>query len=174
MAQAANPNFDPVHLAAPDPRADGEVRHVTLHATHVQIRRHMAGIAMKIAIPTPIYHGVLLSLEPMADMQCLYRVSLIHGDAELDVVLAEGGEAGPIQEAWTQWSLKLGLPRLVERSVGEYTRLDNPPIDALDTDSPGHSRRKRILLARRSRFARRRKTGQTPLVPETLRRLNHH
>lgn len=174
MAQAANPNFEPVHLAAADPRADDAIRHVTLHATHVQIRRHMAGIAMQIAIPTPIYHGVLLSLEPMADLQCLYRVTLIHGDTELDVVLTEGCEAAPIQDAWTQWSLKLGLPRLVERSVGEYTRLDNPPIDALDAQTPGHLRRKRILLTRRSRFARRRKTGQIPLVPEALRKLSQH
>jgi len=54
-----------------DCRADGGQRDVTLTRHCVIIRRRIAGMGMKIDVPTRAYRGVVLSLEQSARGACI-------------------------------------------------------------------------------------------------------
>ena len=148
---------------AADARADGLQRKVTIEDGHVRIARCYKGIAMQIGVPVRLYRGVLLSLEPSVRGGGVYRVSLLHADPDLSIVLEETSAAGPAPDVWQSWSRELGLPRLVEREAGEVEVFEKP-ARAPRSDA----RRCRPLRSRRGRFAMRRKPGIEARMEESF------
>ena len=139
---------------AADARADGLQRKVTIEGGQVRIARRYKGMAMQIGVPLRLYRGVLLSLEPSLRGGGIYRVSLLHADPDLSIVLEEVSATGPAPEIWHVWSRELDLPRLVEREAGEVELFDAPALHKRPV-----ARRCRPLRSRRGRFAMRRKPG---------------
>jgi hypothetical protein len=139
-----------------DARADGGRRLVTFDARRIVIERSLRGIAMRIGVPANAYAGVVLSLDAAPNGERLYRVSLLHADAELAIVLQEGGEE--VLEAWKGFASFFALPRLVARHDGRLEPVAEPVRIAHGPSiAPRH--RGSLTSGRRGRFARRRRMG---------------
>jgi hypothetical protein len=99
-------------LTQRDRRADGGARHVRVTRGDILIARRFDGIEMMIAAPVEAYRGVgLVTLsDPQGDI--LYRVILVHRDADLDIVLGETRDTAEAQDDWRAWAAWFGLTRL--------------------------------------------------------------
>lgn len=152
-----------------DSRADGGQRDVTLTRHRVTIRRAIAGMGMKIDVPTGAYRGVVLSLEQAARGRLHYRVTLRHDDPDLSVILTEAFDETEILKDWRDWASFLTQSPLVERDSGALVG-----VDGVENEAPAHAaaeeaftgsfqRRRGAPAAARSRgrFARRRHVGGT-------------
>jgi hypothetical protein len=141
-----------------DARADGGRRSVTIEARRIVIERSVRGVAMRIGVPAKAYAGVVLAIDSAPGGARLYRVSLVHADADLAIPLYEGGEDAA-RDAWTSFARFLDLPRFVTRHDGCL----DPVAEPLRVESgPSVSPRGRGSLTsrRRGRFARRRARGR--------------
>ena len=140
-----------------DSRADGGQRDVTLTSHRVTIRRQVAGMGMKIDVPTRAYRGVVLSLEQSARGRLHYRVTLRHSDPDLSVILTEAFDESEILKDWRDWASFLTQSPLVERDTGALVGADDC---APAKSSPSLRRRGAPASARsRGRFVRRRHIG---------------
>jgi hypothetical protein len=140
-----------------DSRADGGQRDVTLTSHRVTIRRQVAGMGMKIDVPTRAYRGVVLSLEESARGRLHYRVTLRHADPDLSVILTEAFDESEILKDWRDWASFLTQSPLVERDTGALVGADDC---APAKSSPSLRRRGAPASARsRGRFVRRRHVG---------------
>lgn len=145
MSQTAKEMFE-VTRHAVDPRADGARRTVCVSATRVTIERVLQGVRMKVGVPVAAYSGLVFAVRPPTGQATL---TLCHEDAELDVTL-DSGEAIALARKARAWSHVLGQPVRVEEACVAMGRPQPRRSEALKTAAkPG----------RRSRFARRRKTG---------------
>lgn len=140
-----------------DRRADGNLRRVRVEADHVAITRRYKGIAMRLAVPVAAFRGIALSVHSGMAGAPFYEVTLLHDDADLSVVLAQAANDQHIAASWQGWSAFFAMPRLVERRPGVFERFEEGP-----EASAGTARRRCSLTRqRRSRFAARRKPGQS-------------
>ena len=153
--------------AAPDRRATGDERRVTIERGRIVIARSVLNITMKIAVPAAAYRGVALAVEELADGGAAYVVDLVHADADLSVRLTQSQCDETAISAWRRWTEYFGLRPLLERRPGVLS-----PVEA---DAAGrcaaaaHLRLRRgALKARRSRFALRRKTGFAVVASQRL------
>jgi len=152
-----------------DCRADGGQRDVTLTRHCVIIRRRIAGMGMKIDVPTRAYRGVVLSLEQSARGRLHYRVTLRHADPDLSVILTEAFDESEILKDWRDWASFLTQSPLVERDSGALVGVDDveaqEPAQApvAETFTGSFQRRRGAPVAARSRgrFVRRRQVGGT-------------
>lgn len=145
-----------------DCRAEGGRRDVTLTPECVTISRRFAGVRMRIAVPTRIYQGVVLSLVPTASGRLVHKIVLRHRDIELDVELTETFDESEALVMWRGWGRYLGQPIFIERAGGELERCFDAQGAAAPTAIP---RRFGKQTARsRGRFARRREV--TSLDPQ--------
>jgi hypothetical protein len=146
-----------------DARADGGQRDVTLTRHAVTIRRRIAGMGMKIDVPTRAYRGVVLSLEESARGRLHYRVTLRHADPDLSVILTEAFDESEILKDWRDWASFLTQSPLVERDTGALVGADDVEGDAPAADQfTGSFQRRRGAPASarsRGRFVRRRHVG---------------
>ena len=150
-----------------DARADGGQRDVTLTRHRVTIRRRIAGMGMKIDVPTCAYRGVVLSLEQAARGRLHYRVTLRHADPDLSVILTEAFDESEILKDWRDWASFLTQSPLVERDSGALVGVDDveaqEPAQAsvAETFTGSFQRRRGAPAAARSRgrFVRRRHIG---------------
>jgi hypothetical protein len=141
-----------------DSRADGGQRDVTLTSHRVTIRRQVAGMGMKIDVPTRAYRGVVLSLEQSARGRLHYRVTLRHSDPDLSVILTEAFDESEILKDWRDWASFLTQSPLVERDSGALVSAND--CEPAKTSAPGQRRRGAPASARsRGRFVRRRHIG---------------
>jgi hypothetical protein len=140
-----------------DARADGGRRRVTIEARRILIERSVRGVAMRIGVPAKAYAGVVLAIDAAPGGARLYRVALVHADADLAIPLYEGGEDAA-RQAWASFARFLDLPRFVARHDGCL----DPVAEPLRVESgPSVSPRCRgsLTRGRRGRFARRRAPG---------------
>ncbi|MGD1014987.1 MAG: DUF6101 family protein [Roseiarcus sp.] len=151
--------FAPRQFAAPDARADGRRRLVRLDAETVVIARVVAGVPMKVAIPTRAYCGVVLRLSSVRDDGFSYEIRLAHADPDLCVTLAEADDDWDINAEWRLWARALGLPTLVERLEGR-AEPDRPMLGKVAARRPAPRRRGKTMASRRPRFLTRRKVGR--------------
>jgi hypothetical protein len=154
--------FEPRRFAAPDPRADGRRRFVRLDGDQVAINRVVAGISMRVTVPTSAYRGVALRVVDARDDGFAYEIRLVHADPDLSVALAETSDDSDIQAEWRLWARVLGLPALVERAEG----CDEPDEQLLGRVAirPSTPRRRgKTILSRRPRFLARRRLGRPEL-----------
>lgn len=135
-----------------DPRADGRSRKVWLSREHIVIDRRFAGIDMRVQVPVSAYLGVALSLVTQSDGAVTYRLSLIHGDADLSAVLLETADDSEIVAQWRACARDLALTALVETEPGRFERADG--VRHLP-----QRRRNASLTRRRPRFLTRRRMG---------------
>ena len=141
MNQTAAEHFE-ITRHAVDPRADGARRVVSVNATRVTIERVLQGVRMKVGVPVAAYHGLVFAVRQPSGHATL---TLRHEDAELDVTL-DSGEAIALARKARAWSHVLGQPVRIEEACV-----------AMGAAHPRHG--KAMKPGRRSRFARRRKTG---------------
>lgn len=136
-----------------DARADEGKRLVRLTRGYIRISRRLAGISMTIVVPVTTYRGVALAVETTRAGGAAYRLSLTHGDPDLDVVLAETSDADAAAADWKFWASVLALPRLYKATGGME------PVDRARRTGPFKRPRNASVAKRRPRFLTRRKTG---------------
>lgn len=141
---------------APDARADGRKRTVSLTRDLIVIARQRQGVSMRIALRPQAYAGVLLRFARTDGGGFGYEVSLLHRDPDLAVALARFDDEAEALRAWKAWARFVGAPALVERVAGEYQRAQ---IGAAPSGPFGH-RRVGGVGARRPRFLAARKLGR--------------
>jgi hypothetical protein len=107
-----------VRLVAADPRADNGQREISISAEAVAIERRVSGVRMHVFVPAPSFRGVALSVS-QGPRGFVYRVALVHADADLDIVLAETPNEADIGREWLAWADYFGLPRLIRNAGGE-------------------------------------------------------
>ena len=112
MKTSQEPGVGERLLTQRDRRADGGARQVRVTRGDILIARRFGGIEMMIAAPIKAYRGV--GLVTLSDSQgdILYRVILVHRDADLDIVLCETRDTAEAQDDWRAWAAWFGLTRL--------------------------------------------------------------
>ena len=146
-------------LTMSDARAEHGERRVLVERERISIARRFKGVAMKLKVPTAAFRGVALSLLPARSGGSFYQVSLVHSDAELNVVLEEAGDDRTIVADWNRWSQYFAITRLVERSPGQFEAMDRK-VGALAAGGTCEARRTSLTRQRRGKFLARRKTGE--------------
>ena len=141
MSQAALDTFS-ITRQAVDPRADGASRTVHLSATAVTIERAFQGVRMRLGVPVSAYRDLVMSLRASSGQATL---KLRHSDSDLDVVIGSG-DAIEVAKAARAWSAFVGKAVAIEDA-------------GINIGRPHARQRKRVKAARRSRFARNRKSG---------------
>ena len=91
----------------------------------ILIARRFGGVAMMIAAPVEAYRGVGLDAQTDANGDVLYRLMLVHRDADLDIVLAETHGSNEAQAQWMEWSMWFDLTRLAIKD-DEWMALETP------------------------------------------------
>ncbi len=160
----AQPMPSRLPVQAPDRRADGHARSVSLSRDTVRIDRTVRGIAMRVAVPVSAYEGVALTLDADAHGALAYRLQLIHADRDLSVALEEAPDDHDIVADWRLWSRFFRLPALVERQPGAIEQAE-PALGALLLGRATPDRRVK-RSKRRPRFLQRRKMGRLGETPE--------
>jgi len=143
---ASSGSFD---ASAPDARADGGIRHIRMSLRGIAIERQVAGVKMHLMVPIHSYEGVVLT----CDEQRLYRIALVHQDAELTIELHEAAESPAILTIWRSWADFFAKPALYRES----------PVAQKDLSSMAWAppRRRGLRLdERRPRFLKRRRCGR--------------
>ena len=143
----------------PDARAEKGERRVTVVRDLVCIKRRYAGMAMRLNVPASAYRGVALSLLPTRTGGSFYRISLVHADADLTIVLGEALDDREIVADWNRWSQYFAKSRLVERAPGKFEEMEHN-CGGIARGEAIEPRRTRVTRQRRGRFLARRKPGQ--------------
>ncbi|HUZ67563.1 MAG TPA: DUF6101 family protein [Beijerinckiaceae bacterium] len=151
-------------LVTSDPRAEDAKRMVRFGRSCVTISRRLAGMRMRIRVPTSLYRGVVLEKNG-GEAAPLYRLRLDHPDADLCVPLFEAGDSVEIIAEWTAWADFFDLPRLLGTAAGSCAAFDAKIGSvALGAARPDR-KRGRAVVTRRARFLTRRKMGVSPSAP---------
>ena len=87
MQAPAFGSSETLNWEAPDPRADGRRRGISLSKSLIVIARKREGVAMRITIRPNMFRGVLLRL-CRGDDGVVYEVKLVHADPDLSISLA--------------------------------------------------------------------------------------
>ena len=159
MQAPAFGSSDTLTWEAPDPRADGRRRGISLSRSLIVIARKREGVAMRITMRPNMFRGVLLRLGS-GDDGVVYEVKFVHADPDLSITLASMTDAAEAERAWKAWARFVGARALVERVEGELRRGSPRPY------VPGNIRAAAGAGAgaRRPRFLVRRKTGRRELM----------
>ena len=112
-------------LTQRDRRADGGARHVRVTRGDILIARRFGGVEMMIAAPVEAYRGVSLVDATDASGEILYRVMLVHRDADLDIFLGDFRDRAEGLAAWSDWAAWFDLTRLAMRN-GEWVSVEAP------------------------------------------------
>lgn len=154
MVPVANDSTAFVRIAT-DMRADGYERQVALGRDKIEIARRMRGIDMRLSVPVSAYQGVVLGLLE-GRQGTIYRVSLLHADPDLTVVLDESYAESDISAQWRSWASYFSSPALIEHEPGVYAEAG---LAIAGVYGPSPRRRNATLTRRRPRFLARRRKG---------------
>jgi hypothetical protein len=150
----------PIVMRAPDERAEGSVRLVTLSPAEIAIERVVAGMSMALRIPSALYEGVALDVSATGrGAGIVLKVRLAHRDPELDVVLFQAADDGDVTAEWQYWADYFGLPLLIAELDGSVTQ-PFPTLGALYVGEPRPRRMPAHIAKRRPRFLTRRRVGR--------------
>jgi hypothetical protein len=144
-------------IVANDPRADSGQREIAVTADSIAIDRCVAGVRMRLSLPTRSFRGVALALQQGA-RGLFYRVALVHADPDLDVALAEADNERDAARDWLAWAQFFRLPRLT-RGVRGGDAVVESRFGAIKAGAVQPRRRGWPLKARRSAISARRKAG---------------
>lgn len=141
-------------LTQRDRRADGGARQVRLKRGDILIARRFGGVSMMIAAPVKAYRGVGLVAFDDLQSDILYRLALIHRDADLDIVLGEFRDGAEAQAVWSEWAAWFGLSQLALQGA-DWVRIEAPA----GVRSGARRRHPSMIGRRRPAFLARRTTG---------------
>lgn len=120
------------------------------------VRRDLHGIAATLDVPVSAYRGIAVRMFAEAEDSLRVVVELMHADPGLSLPLVVAGEAEEAAADWIAWGRALNLPLLFIESDGTVSY----PAGAGAVAALADQRRGgKPFRGRRSRFARRRKTG---------------
>jgi hypothetical protein len=94
----------------------------------------------------------------------LFRICLVHADAELSVVLHETPDDADLVAQWRAMATRLRLPRLAETGDGVFEAVDIRLGDLTLGPAATGRRRGAVAIRRRPRFLVRRRVGQRRLM----------
>lgn len=137
--------------SAADARTDSGTRQISITARRIEIERHVAGIAMRLAVPIRAYEGVLLACDEKAEPR-LYRISLVHADPDLSIELHRAADSPGILALWRDWAEFFGKPALYGEEGSQSRR-------HCTLSRPRPRRRGDQIAKRRPRFLKRRRAG---------------
>jgi len=126
----------------------------------VTVRRQLdkSGVAVKVKVPVDEFYGVAVSTSISEDGELMSAIELVHADPDLNYrVFEELGNTSVVAE-WQNWGKKLRLPLYIRAGDGALI----PYSQHVDGVLVGRQTGRRMLAPeaeRRTRFARRRKTG---------------
>ncbi len=112
-------------LTQRDRRADGGARRVRVTRCDIFIARRFGGVAMMISSPVEAYRGVSLVAATDAQGDTLYRLALVHRDADLDIFLGDFRDGADAQASWSDWAAWFDLARLAMHD-GEWVSVEAP------------------------------------------------
>jgi hypothetical protein len=151
----------PHSVRAHDMRADGGERAIDIDRYRIVVRRAVAGIRMRLAVPVTDFDGVALELRAAGDdAPPTVALTLAHRDRALSVTLAEADTADDMLADWQAWGRVFGRPLLVADSDGRL-RQPVPHLGALRVARAWPRRRRRSPhKARRPAALMRRKAAK--------------
>jgi len=120
------------------------------------VRRNLRGVIATLDVPVSAYRGVAVRMSAEGDQGNLRVVlELMHGDPTLSLALAVAGEPEDVAADWVAWGRALALPLLFVEQDGTVSTPGGGVAGVGLTPRRGGV----PFRGRRSRFARRRKTG---------------
>lgn len=119
------------------------------------VRRDLHGIAATLDVPVTAYRGIAVRMFAEGEDSLRVVVELMHRDPALTLPLMVADDAEEAAADWIAWGRALGLPLLFVEQDGTVSS----PAGESDTTAIAARRAGRPFRGRRSRFARRRKTG---------------
>ncbi|MDC7784528.1 DUF6101 family protein [Rhodoplanes sp. TEM] len=160
----------PVRFRTTDEAADTRERTVELGRDTMVLRRAVAGMRMKVAVPVASFLGVALRVVPPDDTgEGSVAVVLEHRDPGLTVPLFVADDGTDAVAEWQLWANVLGLPLLVAETDGTLrepfarlggVRLGTPQV---------RRRRSSPVKRRRASILMRRKPGRLPVAPHVYK-----
>jgi hypothetical protein len=141
---------------------------VILDREQAVIRQMRGGMPTMVTLPIAQFIGVAARFEPQSDGRVRTTIELAHEDPGLSLPVASDFDADAMADDWEEWSEVLGLPLLLPATGDGSWR--NVSADAEPegegeeiTAAPAPRRARGFTSQRRTRFARRRKTGRPAL-----------
>jgi hypothetical protein len=141
---------------------------VILDREQAVIRQTRGGVPTMVTLPISQFRGVAARFEPQSDGRVRTTIELAHEDPALSLPVASDFDADAMADDWEEWGEVLGLPLLLPvagdgswRDVSANAEAEAEEEELAEAPSP---RRVRTFTSqRRTRFARRRKTGRPQL-----------
>ncbi|RAI38149.1 DUF6101 family protein [Rhodoplanes roseus] len=160
----------PVRFRTADTAADTRERIVELDRDQVVVRRAVAGMRMKVALPVASFLGVALRVVPPDDTsEGSVAVVLEHRDQALTVPLFVADDGTDAVAEWQLWANVLGLPLLVAEPDGTL-REPFARLGAVRVAVPQLRRRRSSpVKRRRASILMRRKPGRLPPAPHVFK-----
>lgn len=150
-------------LVLADPRADDRRRSLELTPSRIVIDRRVGAVAMRLSLAPAAFRGVGLKVVEL-DGALAYEIALVHRDGDLDAPLTLCAAMAEAMDEWRQWARWFALPQLVESAPGVYASREE-----IVAARPRPRRRHHVLARRRTRFALRRRPGETTRMQTTHR-----
>lgn len=108
----------PALILAHDDTADGGIREVLLSREHVEVRRAVCGIPMRVRLPVTDFAGIAVRVCLAPDSEPEIYLALEHRDEGLRVVLQCCADAAAAAIAGRRWSRYFAKPILIAGADG--------------------------------------------------------
>jgi hypothetical protein len=138
---------------------------VILDREQAVIRQMRGGVPTMLTLPIANFVGVAARFEPQKDGRVRTTIELAHEDPALSLPVASDFDADAMADDWEEWGEVLGLPLLlpVTGDGGWRNVSPEPEAEEQTAEAPAPRRVRGFTGQRRTRFARRRKTGRPQL-----------
>ncbi len=138
---------------------------VILDREQAVIRQMRGGVPTMVTLPITQFRGVAARFEPQSDGRVRTTIELAHEDPALSLPVASDFDADAMADDWEEWGEVLGLPLLLPvAGDGSWRNVSPEPEPEEEiADAPAPRRARAFTGNRRTRLARRRKTGRPAL-----------
>ncbi|WP_127144782.1 DUF6101 family protein [Pelagibacterium montanilacus] len=141
------------------PANDNRARSDTMTVT-VRRKLEKSGFTVRIKVPVDEYVAVAVATRIGEDGELFSTIELVHPNPDFHYqVFEERGNANVVAE-WQNWGKKLRLPLYIRAGDGKMVAYSQH-IDGVALGEAGPRRMLAPQVERRTRFARKRKTGQS-------------
>jgi hypothetical protein len=141
---------------------------VMLDREQAVIRQMRGGVPTMVTLLIAQFRGVAARFEPQSDGRVRTTIELAHDDPEMSLPVASDFDSDAMADDWEEWGEVLGLPLLLPvtgdggwRDVSASAEAEREEAELAETLVPRRARS--FTSQRRTRFAKRRKTGRPAL-----------